>query len=112
MRERTLKARIRKFQKQSLENIASRTARPGQAFWLSFADSAGFRGAVIVHAEDFLTAITECNLRGINPHGECQGVPISAEDARLIPEKWKYRILSRADCEQFDREMLKGAHDL
>ena len=94
---------------RTLDVIFSRKEVPATAFWLSFAGEDGFHGAVIVHAEDFLTALTECNLRGINPHGECQGVLIPAEAAALISDQWKNRILSREDCGKFDTEMCSLA---
>jgi hypothetical protein len=105
--EATIKAKIDSERQRTLENIALRTERPGMAYWLSFAAEDGFRGAVIVHAEDFITAVMECNLRDINPHGECQGMEIPAEYAAMIPEEWKYRVLSRSDCADFDKEMFK-----
>lgn len=105
MRERTLKARILKEQVRTITQIATRNEAPKGAFWLSFAGDDGFHGAVIVHAEDFVTAIMECNLRGINPHGECQGMEIPADAAVQIPDKWKNRILSRSECADFDAEM-------
>lgn len=101
--EEVVKARIKGEQTRALENIAARTERPEQMWWLSFADENGFRGAVIVHAEDFITAVMECNIRSINPHGECRGMPVPL--TKTIPEKWKYRILSREECSEFDKEM-------
>lgn len=74
MRERTLKARIKKFQDSAVANIKSRKGeQPKEAWWLSFADEGGFRGALIIHAEDFTTAVMESTIRGLNPHGEVQG---------------------------------------
>lgn len=106
MRERTLKARIQKVQRECCEIIAKREKRPATAFWLSFADETGFKGAVIVHAENFMTALMEANVRGINPHGECRGLEIPEEKTQHIPESWKNRILSRKDCEDFDAAMF------
>ena len=106
MRERTLKARTDHFRKHAIDTIANRTSTPATGWWLSFVGKDdGFRGAVIVQAEDFTTALMECNLRGINPHGEVQGAKIPAEIAALIPDHWKNRILSREECAQFDAEM-------
>jgi hypothetical protein len=56
-----IKERIRKEQERTLAMIAGRDERPATAFWLSFAGDDGFHGAVIVHAEDFVTAVMECN---------------------------------------------------
>lgn len=97
-------ARMNGERTRVLENIAARTERPEQMWWLSFVGDGGFRGAVIVHAEDFVTAVMECNIREINPHGECQGMPVPLGND--IPEKWKYRILSRKECAEFDKEMF------
>lgn len=96
---------IKREQVRTIGNIINRDKRPSTAYWLSFAGEEGFRGAVIVHAEDFLTALMECNFRNLNPHGECLGMEIDAEYANLIPEHWKYKLLSREECEQFDAEM-------
>ena len=105
--QQTIDARIRSEQKRTLENIAAATELPGQAFWLSFAGEEGFRGAVIVHANDFVEAVMRSNLLGVNPHGEVQGMPIPADTASRIPERWKNRLLSREECGQFDAEMTK-----
>lgn len=88
-----------------MQNIASQTERPQSAWWLSFAAEDGFRGAVVVHAHDFMEALAQCNLRGINPHGECQGFQLPADAAALMDEKWKNRVLTRRECEQCDEEM-------
>lgn len=108
MKPEEITAKIKSEQKRAVGLITSRTEEPEGAFWLSFAGEDGFHGAVIVHAEDFLTAVMVCNLHGINPHGEVQGMEIPPEGAAQIPAKWKNRILSRAECEQFDREMSES----
>ncbi len=107
LNEKTIAARIKGETARTLGNIAARTELPTKMFWLSFADDNGFRGAVIVHANDFLEAVMEANLHSINPHGECQGVEIPV--GHVIPDKWKYRLLDRAECERFDAEMMAGA---
>lgn len=102
-------ARIAGERARVLANIAAqRGERPATAFWLSFADDDGFRGALIVHATEFIEAVMQTNLRGVNPGGECVGVKISAEDAAQIPERWKMRRLSREDCARFDAELSLG----
>ena len=106
--DKVVAARIKGEQARTLANIAARTEPPAGAYWLSFADDDGFRGAVIVHAEDFTTALMECNLRNINPHGEVQGMPIPPEIAAAIPDKWKNRVLRRNECAEFDKEMARG----
>jgi hypothetical protein len=108
MDEATIKARMQGEMERTLGNIVAEVERPSTAFWLSFADDDGFRGAVIVHANDFLEAIMRCNLEGINPHGECQGREIPLGSVLKIPERWKNRILSREDCVRFDAEMMEA----
>jgi hypothetical protein len=105
MRERTLKARTEKEATRAVEVILNRDQTPKTVFWLSFVGKEGFRGVVIVHAEDFLTALMETNLRGINPQGECQGAVLPEELAARIGPEWKNRILSKADCQRFDEAM-------
>lgn len=90
------------------ENIYAQTERPSEAYWLSFADDDGFRGAVIIHATEFTEAVMQASLRGLNPHGEVAGMKIPAAVAATIPEGWKYRLLSREECTSFDKEMTAG----
>lgn len=106
MRERTLKARMARDWERSLELIAARIERPRTVWWLSFADEISFRGAVVIHAEDFITAIIETTIRHINPGGECQGMPAPEDVAVKIPEEWKNRLLSRTECEELDRSLM------
>ena len=103
MDDKTIAARISGERERVLKNIAAQETLPDSVWWLSFADEGGFRGAVIAHGEEFLEALMRVNLLGINPHGECQGMgPIPAD---VIPEKWLNRVLTKAECEEFDREM-------
>jgi hypothetical protein len=74
-------------------------------WWLSFAGEEGFRGACIVEAPSFLLAHMVANFAGANPGGEMRGHEIDPVSARLIPEKWKNRLLSRQDIDAFDAEM-------
>lgn len=79
-------------------------------YWLSFADpdlpeGTQFLGAVIVYASDFITAIKVSHHLKINPGGEVQGMPIPVE--KKIPSKWIECLLSKEECEEFDREMIK-----
>ena|SRR5258707_975616 len=103
--EKTVAARLKGEQSRTLGNILSEDELPAQAFWLSSADEHGFRGAVIVHANDFMEAIMRANLLSVNPHGECQGMPIDADFASKIPEHWKNRCLTREECMQCDVEL-------
>jgi hypothetical protein len=46
-------------------------------FYLSFADDSGFLGGVILQADDFLSAVMEASVRGINPGGEVLGCELA-----------------------------------
>jgi len=112
--EKTVAARIAGEKQRCMENIAARTERPTKIWWLSFADGnkpkgSQFLGAIIIHANDFIEAITETHMLGINPGGECQGMQVPPEGELLVPigEEWKYRLLSLQECEAFDAEMNK-----
>lgn len=98
--------RVEQEKNRVLGKIATRTNRPKKMFWLSFAGEEGFRGACIVHAEEFTEAVMEATLHDCNPHGEVQGMEVPA--GHEIPEKWKYRVLSRQKCADFDKEMIAG----
>lgn len=58
----------------------------------------GFRGVAIVHANDFLEAVMECNLHGCNPHGQVQGVPVPPQV--VFPKEFTYRILDKGMAEK------------
>jgi hypothetical protein len=103
--KRTIDARIRGERVRAVENIVAEAQPPSAAWWLSFADEKEFLGAVIVHANDFVEAVMRTHIVGINPGGECKGMPISAEVAAMIPGHWKNRRLTREECAQFDEEM-------
>jgi len=85
-------------------------------YWLSFVDPARpegsqFLGACIVQGLGepsdlaFVTAVQAAHIMGINPGGECQGHAIPAEVEHLIDRKWRGRLLNRAECEEYDREL-------
>lgn len=78
-------------------------------WWLSFADpelpeGTQFLGAAIIKASNFLEAVRVSHILGINPGGEVksQRIPVEME----IPDKWVERLLTKAECEEFDREMM------
>lgn len=82
------------------------------SWWLSFADGdrpvgTQFLGACIVDASDFLIAVAKTHALGINPGGEVQGyeIPEGAPDL----SRWKNRLMSRAECDEMDREILGTA---
>ena len=79
-------------------------------FWISFADptrpkGSQFLGALIIEAPSFHLAVQLAHTRGVNPGGEVQGLPVEPQTAVLITPGWKDRLLTRAECESFDREM-------
>jgi hypothetical protein len=80
-------------------------------WWLSFADpdrpeGTQFLGAAIVRAMSFLEAVQVAHHLGINSGGEVQSLQIPPE--MKIPEKWIERLLTKAECEEFDTEMLSA----
>lgn len=72
-------------------------------WWLSFADEAGFKGAVIVpDVEEFLAAVLLTHALGLNPGGECVGFPMPTpeEDPEAYAAFVSYphlTLLTRAD---------------
>lgn len=79
-------------------------------WWLSFCDERRpkgeqFLGACMVRAWGIGTAVAEANRYKINPGGEVQGlsIPVDVPDP---PAEWVYRLLTRAECEEFDRQQL------
>ena len=78
-------------------------------WWLSFADGrkpkgSQFLGAAIVSGNNFLEAVRKSHKLGCNPGGQVQGLPIL--NNLSIPEHWLNRLLTRSECEQFNKEML------
>lgn len=75
-------------------------------YWLSFADGdlpkgSQFLGACIVDSSEFIAAVVETHNLGLNPGGEVLGIPVP--DAAVIVPEWRYRLLDRKQCEEFDR---------
>lgn len=76
-------------------------------WWLSFADTSGFLGGVLIKASGFATAIQMTHKLGINPGGEVKGVPMET-----IPhehEQHANKLLSRNDIATVFGEPLKWA---
>ena len=75
-------------------------------WWLSFADADApkgeqFLGAVLVAAHDFFGALKVASTLGINPGGEVKAM---AADSAFKPQHgWADRLLSKEECEAFDR---------
>lgn len=72
-------------------------------WYVSFGTPAGFRGAVIVRAENIMDACREAGLRGINPGGNALGCPLP--EGCEPPEEWCNVLMSRSDIVAFDRLM-------
>lgn len=64
-------------------------------WYLSFADEASFRGAIVVQADDFLPAVFAASAHGIRPEGEVMGVALAYWD--LPPPADRLRLLSPED---------------
>ncbi len=80
-------------------------------WWLSFCDpkrSEGdqFLGACLVEADDLPLAVEETRRLSINPGGEVLGADADPVTVRLIPSRWKNRLLTKAECAEMDEEVL------
>lgn len=106
--EKARNARINGERTRALENIRARNGiLPKQQWWMSFADTDGFRGVVIAHGNDFVEALMDTNLHDCNPHGEVQAMPVPQRV--VIPQEWTYRVLSRPECEELDALLESGS---
>ena len=74
-------------------------------FWLSYADDAGFRGAVIIDGADFLGACAESRRRGLSPGGQVAGVALDFGIAELIPAEHRNRRLDRREVDLLEAKM-------
>jgi hypothetical protein len=88
-------------------------------WWLSFADPSRpkgtqFLGVAIVRVDSsgegdgFFHAVRTAHALGINPGGQVQGHFIPPDIAPLVDAKWVERLLTREECEQFDREWAQA----
>lgn len=81
-----------------------RDENPLRWWYLSFANDAGFLGAVIVRAHGMGDACDQAHLRGINPGGEVQGR--GAPACFAPPESFQNRLLTKAEIGDLDRALL------
>ena len=86
--------------------IALEQDNPERWWWLSFADGdlpkgRQFLGACLVQGRGLATAISNSHALGCNPGGSCQG--LEAPESFSPRDGWTNRLLSRAECEEFDR---------
>ena len=86
--------------------LAAEAAEPLAWWWLSFCDpdrpKGEFLGACLVKANGPLSGTLAAHALGINPGGEVLAlgpVPLEAP----MREGWAERLLTRAECEEFDR---------
>ena len=81
------------------------------SFWLSFCsdsdlpEGSQFLGACIVPGDDVLSAVQAAHMLGCNPGGEVVGHPVPPGMDQYVEDRWRNRLMTRAECEQFDREM-------
>lgn len=73
-------------------------------WYLSFADSECFLGAVIIQGINITDAALSAHYLGINPGGSVMGFEIP--DIDTAPPFPREKLLSRAELEQFD-ELVK-----
>ena len=68
--------------------------------WLycSYADYAGFRGAVFVKADGVINAALKVRLLGISPGGQMIAFPYPEES--LPPEEYRNKLLLESDLEK------------
>jgi hypothetical protein len=95
------------FEARTVELLTEESSEPAAWWWLSFADpkrpkGKQFLGACLVQARGFLGAVMVAKRAGINPGGEVQGMGPIPADADIKPG-WTGRLLSREECEEFDR---------
>ena|SRR5258706_9685162 len=75
-------------------------------FYISFAGTEGFRGAVIVAAETLKGAVESAWRLKINPGGEAAGLCVDVSLEKLVPSEYKNRLLSKTDLDTLDKHML------
>lgn len=80
-------------------------------FWLSFADGTPptgqqFLGGLLVEGEGFIDAVKQSHRLGLNPGGEVMGGEVDHVRMQRVADKWMNRLLTRAECEAMDQEML------
>ena len=80
------------FEARLDELIKQESDQPQQFWYLSWAGDDGFHGAAITKAPGFVTARTILSMLGVNPLGECRGVPFP-EGVEPVEEKYRNRLL-------------------
>ena len=85
--------------------LAQEATQPLGWWWLSFCDpdkpsGQQFLGCSIVQARGFLGAVFTARQKGCNPGGEVKG---SSLPNGLKIDGWTNRLLTREECDEFDR---------
>lgn len=80
-------------------------------WWLSFADpslptGSQFLGACIVRGSNIVMAALEAHRLKISPGGQVLGISF-AEHGKTPAAGYTNRLLTRAECEEFDRVMAQ-----
>ena len=86
--------------------LLAEQSNPEGWWWLSFASASDkFLGACLVRARGPATAAREAHLHNCNPGGEVCSIRASSD---FVPhDGWANRLLSRPECEMFDRVHAK-----
>ena len=74
-----------------------------QWWYLSFS-FVEWLGASVVQADSIVEAIVEAHVRKINPGGAVMAIPCE----KVPPLKYRNRLLSREDIEQWDAEVTES----
>lgn len=62
-------------------------------WYMSFADSSGFLGGVVVIASDAHQMMTVAHMTGLNPGGEVQYINLT-KVGKTVPYEWRFRLLT------------------
>jgi len=87
------------------ELVREESDKPKQFWYLSFADDDQFLGGAIVYAPGFVTARAYLSAWGINPGGECRGLPIPPD--HVPPKAFHSRLLTLEELTSIWGEMKK-----
>ena len=88
--------------------IAAEIDNPPGWWYLSFAtvqtddEPSRFLGACIVQGQGPTTALDRSRRLRINPGGEVLTMPVSDEAVARLPQKYKEKLLSKADLAEMD----------
>jgi hypothetical protein len=77
-------------------------------WWMSFCDAERaegdrFLGALLIEAQDEYDMVTRSHALKLNPGGELMFFKVPGEYEECIDPSITYRLLSRAECEAFER---------